>query len=709
MKLFRTLTAAGFTGGVVLPYWKLVEEAEDGEELSAYAAALPPDEELRTQFSYGSEHVTHQGAATALWALKRAAERLAERIDFDAATALAWIDAELNRIWQVRGPYPGLGSALSAFDKSLNGTLFCYALSSLLKDGDDPWEAAYAVLSGARALTGRTKVPKSIIRKWAALAQRMPHRLEALRMLARFDITADQALRFYKNEAFAAEVVRNPYALFERDRGGENPVSFWTVDTGLYAGPPRPPLPQACELDNEDPKDPLRLRAGVIEALERAAATGDTVLATEPLVRAIEKIEAAVPVPVDLDDLTLFGDDFAPEVVRTGKTYQLDRYVRYGELIRDAVTARLTNPVSPPTLNWDAIVATKLKEKPKDEDEKRARREKANALAVLSRARIAVLTGPAGTGKTLVIGMLLQALPEGRDAVLLAPTGKARVRLQAAAEREAKTVAQFLLGHGRYDETSQRYFPTGGPPPGVRMVIVDEGSMLTEDQVAALLDALEPGCRVIFVGDPQQLPPIGPGRPFVDLIRWLTSQPGKPGLAELKIRRRQTDSKETRRNLELEDVQFAELFSGRELPAGEDEIIARIRGGEIMDRLQFIRFHSGAELQDLVQRTIKSELQLTGDRAKSFSLAMGAKLSAKGNPYFECGSTAEAAERWQVLTPHRVLRGGTQGLNRMIHTEFRSATIEFARACNRGGRSSNTVSRRRGGQNRSLSATRSSA
>lgn len=177
--------------------------------------------------------------------------------------------------------------------------------------------------------------------------------------------------------------------------------------------------------------------------------------------------------------------------------------------------------------------------------------------------------------------MLLQALPEGRSAVLLAPTGKARVRLQAAAGREAKTVAQFLLKQGRYDETSQRYFPTGGPPaPGVRLVIVDEASMLTGDQVAALFDALEPGCRVVFVGDPQQLPPIGPGRPFVDLIRWLASQLGTPGLAKLKIRRRQTDSKGGRRDLDLEDVQFAELFSGRPLPAGEDEIIARVRSGE---------------------------------------------------------------------------------------------------------------------------------
>ena len=673
-----------FAGGVVLPYWKLVESAEDSEDLSEYAAALPPDDELWMQFSYTSEHVTHQGAAAALWSLKRATERLAQRVDFDAPGALAWIDRELNRIWNARGPYPGLGSALSAFDKSLNGTLFAYALSSLLKEGDDPWVAADAVLNGSRQPPPGIKIPKSLSRKWAGMAQRTPHRLEALRTLARFDLTNEQAKRFYDDETLAAGIVRNPYGLFERDRLNEGPISFWTVDSGLYGGPPRPPLPDACELDTEDTKDPLRVRAGVVEALERAASGGDTLLATEPLVQSIEEVEAAVPIPVDQDDLNLFGDDFAPEVVQKGKTFQLARYVEYGELIRDAISARLNNPFPKSRIKWDRVVAKKFRDEPADEDERHARQEKAKALGVLATSRISVLIGPAGAGKTLVVGMLLDSLPEGANAILLAPTGKARVRLQAAAERKAKTLAQFLLHLERYDSSSQRYFPTGGPPaPGVQMVVIDEASMLTEDQVAALFDALEPGCRVVFVGDPQQLPPIGAGRPFIDLVQWLRSLPSQPGVAELSVRRRQTDAS-GRRDLELEDVQFAELFSGRPLPAGEDEIIARIRKGEEMARLQFIRFGSDVELQELVKRTVTAELNLTGDKEQSFALAMGAKLSGKGNAYFACGSTAEAAERWQLLTPHRSLRGGAQGLNRLIHTEFRSETVEFARSCNRG-------------------------
>jgi ATP-dependent exoDNAse (exonuclease V) alpha subunit len=672
-------------GGVVLPFWKLLEESDDTEDLSDLSATLPPDDELWNQFSYGSEHVTHQGAAAALWALKRSAERLAKRIEFDAPNALAWIDAELNRIWNVRGPYPGLGSALSAFDKSLNGTLFMYSLSSVLKDGDDPWSVADALLRGARKPPAGVKLPASIIRKWDAMAKRMPHRLDALRTLARFDLTPEQAKRFYEEETLAREIVRNPYSLFERDRMSEGPISFWTVDSGLYAGPPRPALPDQCEVDTDDAKDPSRLRAGAVEALERAAANGDTLLSAEPLVQAVEEIEAAVPVPIDLDDLTLFGDDFAPEVVRKGKTFQLSRYVEYGELIRDAVKARVQNPIASPEVDWAEIVAQTLDSEAADEDERRARTEKAQALGVLAQSRVSALVGPAGTGKTLVVAMLLAAIMEGADAVLLAPTGKARVRLQAAAGRQAKTLAQFLLELDRYDGKSQRYFPTGRQPAvGVRMVIVDEASMLTEDQVAALFDALEPGCRVMFVGDPQQLPPIGAGRPFVDLIRWLKDLPGKPGLAELFVRRRQAETESSKRDLELEDVQFAELFSGRPLPAGEDEIVGRIRAGENMDRLRFIPFSSEQDLHNLVVSTVTQELGLTAEREKSFSLAMGAKLSEKNNPYFECGSTAAAAERWQLLTPHRVLRGGAKGLNRVIHSEFRSGIIEFARACNRG-------------------------
>jgi ATP-dependent exoDNAse (exonuclease V) alpha subunit len=56
---------------------------------------------------------------------------------------------------------------------------------------------------------------------------------------------------------------------------------------------------------------------------------------------------------------------------------------------------------------------------------------------------------------------------------------------------------------------------------GYRTVVIDEAPMLTENQLAAPLDAIETGtvARLILMGDPRQLPPVGAGRPFVDIIR----------------------------------------------------------------------------------------------------------------------------------------------------------------------------------------------
>ena len=97
------------------------------------------------------------------------------------------------------------------------------------------------------------------------------------------------------------------------------------------------------------------------------------------------------------------------------------------------------------------------------------------------------------------------------------------MRLQQATGVEARTIAQFLRP-ARYKEATQTYSVIGDIErvSTYKTVIVDELSMLTEEQLAALLDALGGVDRIILVGDPSQLPPIGAGRPFVDIVKLLT-------------------------------------------------------------------------------------------------------------------------------------------------------------------------------------------
>ena len=112
-----------------------------------------------------------------------------------------------------------------------------------------------------------------------------------------------------------------------------------------------------------------------------------------------------------------------------------------------------------------------------------------------------------------MLGALVRCKEIAAEGVLLlAPTGKARVRLQRATDHEASTIAQFLYRLGRYDGARQRVLFSG--PETYRKektVVIDECSMLTMDDLYAVLRALDLGhvARLILVGDPNQLPPIG--------------------------------------------------------------------------------------------------------------------------------------------------------------------------------------------------------
>lgn len=132
---------------------------------------------------------------------------------------------------------------------------------------------------------------------------------------------------------------------------------------------------------------------------------------------------------------------------------------------------------------------------------------------------VGVLCGGAGTGKTSSVKAVLAAserrrasLPprdrEGFEHPQVALAGRAAKRIAEATGREASTLARFL-----------RRIELGGKPPRRGLAIFDEASMLDVPSVYRTLVALPPEVDLLFVGDPGQLPPIGPGLPFHQLVR----------------------------------------------------------------------------------------------------------------------------------------------------------------------------------------------
>ena len=142
------------------------------------------------------------------------------------------------------------------------------------------------------------------------------------------------------------------------------------------------------------------------------------------------------------------------------------------------------------------------------------------AVELAAKTGVVILTGGPGTGKTTTVrGIVALFEKMGLDIVLAAPTGRAAKRMSELTGREAQTVHR-LLGMSWNEATQQVAFTkTEKEPLETDAVIVDEMSMVDLTLFSALLRALRPGTRLVLVGDADQLPSVGAGNVFSDLIR----------------------------------------------------------------------------------------------------------------------------------------------------------------------------------------------
>ena len=429
-----------FKEGFLLPYHAALELTKKDPEFDpAELAAFSPDDRL-AEFSYASELVTHDGALGALLACAESLKKARGLIDGPWDQCIQWVDRRLGELWKMRGPCPGLGAALCAFGLEL-GTFAAREIAAKLGENEDPWPLVDQVF----------KEPKKYL---SAHAAKQAERRSLLKLVSRVEVTPDQATTFYvKEERTAAnigcrddEILANPYVLYEATRLTADPISVWTVDRGVF---PNEVIQQAHPLPEpsivEAGTDARRVRAMMVSILERIAGEGHTLQTRDQMVIAIRKLPIRPECPVDQDLLDVIGEGFGPEIVPAelsngSPAFQLGRLKEMGDVIRQSVQKRLGGKRHSVAADWrklldrrlDGEVKAKIKH---DELEERAREEKTAALQELAESRMAVLIGPAGTGKTTLLSILCghPDIAKG-EVLLLAPTGKARVRMEQATQ-----------------------------------------------------------------------------------------------------------------------------------------------------------------------------------------------------------------------------------------------------------------------------------
>lgn len=697
--------------GFLLPYHEILSyqseqyEKEQAFELDLreYAAFAPNYQE----FSFASELVEHDTAIDSLLLMAESLKKSEALLGKSFRRELDWIDNEISKIWDMRGGFPGLGPVLSALQIE-DGNTIAWEIEKyiLQKEGDllktNPW----------KIFEESIQQPTAYIEKGAKFFNPTARRIwnskpskkrDFYKLISRCQLTNDQAallVNDYQTLIGSIEDIKaNSYLIYEKTRFNGSGLSFRQVDKALL--PPDKirqafPITEADEL--QDKLDERRVRALAVSVMEEAAGQGHSLLPFDNLLSQMQAKDLDEAFPLDEDVLLSQAEQafFEEEILSIlpskenkfhflklkrlvevkanirqrlnfdqiiGKPYGIEKDW-FGEINNHKAGDRLTFPELNPDLE-------------EYESDLLARKEKAEALRIMTNYRFSVLIGPAGSGKTSLL-KVFENQPEIRNGGILklAPTGKARVKLG----HDAQTIAQFLYPN-RYDPYTGFYFSSEDAPKVSRAknIIIDESSMLTEEQLAALFDALGPVDRIILVGDYRQLPPIGTGRPFVDIVNELRPDEfanevfrSGPCYAELRQIFRQTAKGDFRW-----DVALSQCFSDE--PSKEHlELFHQIAVGIESKHLKLEKWYESDDFRKNFRQVLEQELKLDpNDIEKSFNRTIGAKDFGDFQ-YFNYDHAEKEIENWQILSPVNGYGYGVKEVNKFVQTSYRRPFIDLA-------------------------------
>ena len=678
--------------GLVLPYWKYLEDEESVNKI-----VIKPLH--RSPFKYGSREVTNDDAIEIINQLIKSVDALIELGDNTEnwQERKIWLNSLLAELWKARGPYPGFAAAL--VNMGLQELVQPYIKLTNEQDMKKFRDEVRQLLDGQRddvfgnSVNGLSKIKREFLLREDAEQKLL------IDILPRFDITSLQMGYILSDEredvsitASPEEMCGNPYIIFEQYVGmdSDDVIPFYKIDNGIISSP---------EYGLEEIFDPgatERLRAFCVDELNRIAA--HSFGKAETILQAINNRLSRMPewkqyvyrlknfeIEKDVFEKALFlrRDDNGDLYLYLKWVYEDEREVEEiftmlaerpdislkMAITKDKFKKKLRNPES------------KLNDTAKEQYEDILDKQADICMQIFSKP-ICVLSGAAGTGKTTVIKAIVENIERvhGQAAgfLLMAPTGKAAERIKNQTGKNSSTIHSFLASNGWINKNFTLKRVGNGQGQDVNTIIIDECSMIDLNLFATLLRSINWNSvqRLILVGDPNQLPPIGRGRVFADTIDWLNKEYsdnvgvltenirqlvnriegngcGILDLAELFIQEKQSNMENGEEPCELKQRK-EELF-GKILENGN---------GDIDKDLSVYFWKEQADLEQLLHDVMIEDMEKLTEMTEYDDPS---KLWQKAISNEDKTSNPDAI---QVISPYRGEFYGTGSLNTLLQDDF---------------------------------------
>ena len=687
--------------GFCIPYWKYMDREDILERI-----VLKPQN--RSPFKYGSREVSNDDAIEIINQLLAVVDVLIKIGDTteDWNVRKAWLNNVLSELWTARGPYPGFPPVLEAL--GLNSLISSYVALTSGEDMKVFRNDVRSFLDGKIEEVFGISFSKADVRRIRREYQLLGKETAdfAFNVLSRFALSATQVKAILDDgrenvsiTASVSEMTENPYIIFEQYRGydSDDTIPLYRIDNGVISSP---------EYGIEELFDAgatERLRAFCVDELNKipAHSFGKAEMILQSINAKLDRMPewkrylfklANFGIERDIlnDALVQKTDDDNTLFLYLKEVYDDERTVENTlRALADRQDIPLRMAVTPGNFKRKLRVSDSQLEKKVPEQYEAILDNQANICMQIFAKPLCVLSGAAGTGKTTIIRAILNNIERvhgaGTTFLLMAPTGKAALRIKEQTGKDSQTIHSYLAKNGWINKNFTLKSKGGKGGQDVNTIIIDESSMIDLRLFATLFKAINWNSvqRLILIGDPNQLPPIGRGKVFADTIEWLNEEhPGNVGTLTDNIRQLVNMVVGNGHGiLDLADIFIQERQQSSdpelvtEMKAAKEELFVRIQidgNGDVDKDLGVYFWNEQEELEGLLTNVIIRDMQkVTGLDASTGvdklwqEMIRDKKEKYKSNP-----------EILQVISPYRGEFYGTGSLNLLMQKTFNAKWSE---------------------------------